>query len=76
VFWLERADDYLPVVDDASGLDVDMFQIPAYHIVIWHDSWLHNDLMQLQMCYMSELSCIGVVVFFTRVIWVVDDLIL
>jgi hypothetical protein len=74
--WSKRVNDDLLVVDDAPGLDVDMFQSSAYHIVVRYDSWPCNDLMKLRLCYMPELSCIGVIVFFGRVIWAVDDLML
>jgi hypothetical protein len=73
---LERDDDDLLVVDDAPGLDVDMFQSLTYHIVIGQDYWALNDLMKIRMCYMSELIYIGVIILFGRVIWEVDDLIL
>jgi hypothetical protein len=66
-------DDNLLMVDDAPGMDVNLFQGLAYHIVVRHDSWPCCYLVQLQMCYISKLKYIRVVVFLNRVFWTVDD---
>ena len=76
MFWLERDDDDLMVVDDAPGLHVNMFQSQTNHIMVSYDSLLHNNLMQLQLCYMYKLGCIRFVVFFGRVFSTVDDFML
>jgi hypothetical protein len=67
--------DNLLMVDDAPGMDVNLFQGLAYHIVVRHDSWLCLYLVQLQMCYMSKLKYIRVVIFLNRVFWTIDDFI-
>jgi hypothetical protein len=47
MFWSERVDGNLLMVDDAPGLDVNMFQGPTYHVVIRHESRSCNYLVQL-----------------------------
>ena len=37
MFWLEISDNDLLMVDDAFGLDVNVLQGPAYHVVIRHE---------------------------------------
>ena len=61
------------MVDDAPGMDVNLFQGLAYHIMVRHDSWQCFYLVQLQMCYISKLKHIRVVIFLNRVFWTVDD---
>ena len=62
------------MVDDAPGLDINMFQGLDYHIMEKHDSRPCCYRVQIQMCYMSKLKYIRVVVFLKRVFWTIDDL--
>ena len=73
MFSSERDNDKLIMVDDALGIDVNVFQVPAYNIVVRHDSQLCFYLVQLQMCYMSKLRCIRVAIFVDKDLWTVDD---
>jgi len=74
MFQLERVEDNFLMVDDAPGLDVNVLQQgPAYNVIIRHEPWSCCYLVQIQMCYVSEFSCISVVLFFSRVFLEVDD---
>ena len=66
-------DDNLLMVDDPPGMDVNLFQGLAYHIVVRHDSRPCFYLVKLQMCYISKLKYIRVIIFLNRVFWTVDD---
>jgi hypothetical protein len=66
-------EDNLLMVDDAPGMDVNMFQALSYHIMVRHDSRSCCYLVQLQMCYMSKIKYIRVVIFLNRVFWIVDN---
>jgi hypothetical protein len=39
---MERPNNNLLIVENALGLDIDVFQGLAYHVIIWHESRPHN----------------------------------
>jgi hypothetical protein len=76
MFYSERADNDLLMVDDAPGLDVNVLQGPTYHVVIRHEPQPCRYFVQLRLHYIYDFSFISVALFFGRVLRTVYDFML
>jgi hypothetical protein len=73
MFGSERANDDLLMVDDGSGLDINLLQGPTYHVIIRHKPWSCFYLVQLRLCYVSKLGSKRIIFFLAGALWTVDD---